>query len=119
METSCGEGLETFDALGGGSFYLDGRAPAWIRHTLCYYEDRHRSPSPKDGITKPKEKLHWLVAGRLTVPNVESRCNQLTKTRTSSSQGFRQTSSLSFSSQRSAARITLNSMGQSPQKSPQ
>jgi len=45
METSCGEGLETFDALWGSRFYFDGLATAWIRrHTLCYYEDRHRSP---------------------------------------------------------------------------
>ena len=30
METSCGEGLETFNAFGGCSFYFDGLAPAWL-----------------------------------------------------------------------------------------
>ena len=54
METSCGEGLETFDALCSSSFYFDGLAPAWIRrHTLCSYEDRH---SRQDGIMKPQRK---------------------------------------------------------------
>jgi len=39
METSCGEGLETFDALWGRSFYFDDLAPASIRpYTLCYYD---------------------------------------------------------------------------------
>lgn len=39
METSCGEGLETFDALWGSSFYFDDLAPASIRpYTLCYYD---------------------------------------------------------------------------------
>ena len=61
METSCGEGLETFDALCGSSFYFDGLAPAWIRrHTLCSYEDRHHSPSPTGrNHEAPKEKWHW------------------------------------------------------------